>query len=130
MAEIRRVLETCLYVSDIDTAEAFYGRLFSLATYAREGSRHVFFKLQDGMLLLFNPDETVKESELPSHGAHGPGHIAFCIEHSELEKWRARLDQFNMEIEKEMQWPSGGRSIYFRDPFDNSVELATSDTWP
>lgn len=131
MAAISRVLETCLYVSDIDEAEAFYCRLFELKTYAKEGHRHVFFKLGTGdMLLLFNPDATSKKGDFPAHGAYGPGHVAFAIGHADLKNWRRRLIEFNINIEAEVKWPSGGRSIYFRDPFNNSIELATPDTWP
>jgi hypothetical protein len=32
-------------------------------------------------------------------------------------------------IEKEFGWPRGGRSIYFRDPAGNSVELVTPGLW-
>jgi catechol 2,3-dioxygenase-like lactoylglutathione lyase family enzyme len=37
--------------------------------------------------------------------------------------------QHGVEIEAEVTWPSGGQSIYFRDPAGNSVELATPQTW-
>ena len=33
-------------------------------------------------------------------------------------------------IEKEMKWGSGGRSIYFRDPVGNLVEIVTKGQWP
>ena len=32
-------------------------------------------------------------------------------------------------IEKEVEWPKGGRSLYFRDPAGNSVELVTPGVW-
>ena len=33
-------------------------------------------------------------------------------------------------IEAEVEWPSGGRSLYFRDPAGNVVELAPPTLWP
>ncbi len=129
MALVNQVLETCLYVSDIKKASAFYRVLFDLEPYAVEEKRHVFFRIGDCMLLLFNPAETERGGSLPAHGAMGQGHIAFTIEHRKLEFWRDRLQEQNIEIEQEYDWPSGGKSIYFRDPFMNSVELATADTW-
>ncbi len=129
MALVNQILETCLYVSDIKKATEFYRLLFDLEPYAVEDNRHVFFRIGDCMLLLFNPAETEKGGSVPAHGVTGQGHIAFTIEHHELQFWRDRLKEQNIEIEQEYLWSSGGKSIYFRDPFMNSVELATSDTW-
>jgi catechol 2,3-dioxygenase-like lactoylglutathione lyase family enzyme len=42
-----------------------------------------------------------------------------------LEAWRAQ----DVRIEREIAWPGGGYSIYFRDPSGNSVELATPKLW-
>ncbi len=129
MPLIEQVIETCLYVTDITLAEKFYSGLFELDAYSKDEARHVFFKLAGGMLLLFNPDETEKTDDLPQHGMRGAGHVAFAIAHADLEMWRSRLRQNGIAIEKEVTWPTGGRSIYFRDPFDNSLELVTPDTW-
>lgn len=130
MVLIDEVLETCLYVNDIDVAEEFYSRLLNAAAYSRQGERHVFFRVGKTMLLLFNPDETGKPGSVPAHGAMGPGHVAFTVSHARIDFWHARLRELDIEIEQEYDWPSGGKSIYFRDPFNNSLELATKDTWP
>ena len=124
------ILEVCLYVSDIAEAERFYKDLFAMEPYSRSGSRHVFFRVGKMMFLLFNPDETRKQGSVPSHGATGEGHIAFAITHEKISFWRRRLQAHNVAIEQEYEWPAGGHSIYFRDPFGNSIELATRDTWP
>ena len=129
MALINQILETCLYVSDIKKATAFYQALFDLEPYAVENNRHVFFRIGDCMLLLFNSAVTKKGGSVPAHGVTGQGHVAFTIEHRKLQFWRNRLEEQNIEIEQEYVWPSAGKSIYFRDPFMNSIELATSDTW-
>ena len=42
---------------------------------------------------------------------------------------RSRLQDHGIEIEKEVKWPRGGRSLYFRDPAGNSVELVTPGCW-
>ncbi len=34
-----------------------------------------------------------------------------------------------VEIEKEVEWPKGGTSLYFRDPAGSSVELVTRGLW-
>ncbi|MDQ3546548.1 MAG: glyoxalase/bleomycin resistance/extradiol dioxygenase family protein, partial [Verrucomicrobiota bacterium] len=43
--------------------------------------------------------------------------------------WRERLQEAGVAIESEVEWPEGGRSLYFRDPAGNSVELAPPTLW-
>lgn len=130
MFRISRVLETCLYATDLAAMERFYGKVLGLPKMVAEYPRHVFFRVgPESMLLIFNPVETIKEQEVPSHGAHGPAHIAFAVEGDDLDECRAHLAEHGVAIEREIQWPGGGRSIYFRDPAGNSVEFATRRTW-
>jgi hypothetical protein len=37
--------------------------------------------------------------------------------------------QRGVEIESDFLWPSGGRSIYFRDPAGNCLEFADPRIW-
>ena len=48
---------------------------------------------------------------------------------ADLPAWRDRLAAARVEIEAEIEWPRGGRSIYVRDPAGNSVELAPAGIW-
>ena len=128
--QVERVLETCLYVNDLGAAEQFYGRVLGLELRSRVAGRHVFFRCGEAMLLLFNPEATARASgEVPAHGAHGPGHVAFAVTEARMVAWRAHLAENGVAIEAEITWPGGGRSIYFRDPSGNSLELATPQTW-
>ncbi|MCA9121097.1 MAG: VOC family protein [Planctomycetaceae bacterium] len=130
MAHSLDVLETCLYVDDLVAAERFYTDVLGLAFVSRHAGRHVFFRCGAGMLLLFDPSASIDPtSEIPTHGARGPGHVAFAIAHIELEEWAARLQLYGVAIEREVTWPNGGQSIYFRDPAGNSLEFATRDLW-
>ncbi len=82
------------------------------------------------MLLIFNPDKTMElGKDVPAHGSFGEGHVAFSISEAELNTWRDYLTSKGVEIETEITWPGGGKSIYFRDPANNSIELATPQTW-
>jgi catechol 2,3-dioxygenase-like lactoylglutathione lyase family enzyme len=95
-----------------------------------ETGRHVFFRVgASGVLLAFSAEATLKGDQLPSHGATGPGHFALGIAAADLGHWRQRLAGDGVAIEKEVQWPRGGRSLYFRDPAGNSVELLTPGVW-
>jgi len=66
---------------------------------------------------------------LPPHGASGPGHFALGIDAEAFDPWRKLLQGHGVTIEKEVEWPRGGRSLYFRDPAGNSVELVTPGVW-
>ena len=128
-----RILETALYAADLDAAEAFYGGVLGLERVTRAGDRHVFFRLRDAMLLVFDPAATERPPSgplpVPAHGAHGPGHIAFAATAAELDRWRARLVAAGIEIEADFLWPGGARSIYVRDPAGNSVEMTEPRLW-
>lgn len=127
--KLDRVLETCLYADDLVAAERFYADALGLKVHARVEGRHVFFKLESGMFLVFAPDATDVEGPLPRHGARGAGHAAFAVGEAELPAWRERLAERGVAIEKEIEWPGGAKSIYFRDPAGNSLELATPKLW-
>ena len=130
MNDIQAVVETGIYAEDLEQAEAFYGDVLGLHLLSREAGRHVFFRVGDAsMLLVFNADATLQGDHLPAHGARGPGHFALGIPAGSVDAWRERLTRHGVAIEKEMTWPRGGRSLYFRDPAGNSVELVTPGLW-
>ena len=126
-----RVIETCLYVDDLDAAAAFYTRVLGLEIFASVPGRHVFFRSGQGMFLLFDAAETGKPGMpgIPPHGATGPGHAAFAIPEKDLDAWRQKLAAEGVDIESDFEWPNGGRSLYFRDPAGNSIEVTTPRTW-
>lgn len=135
------ILESALYVDDLDRAEAFYGGVLGLERIARVEGRHVFFRCGDGVLLLFNAQATVKppapdaKLPVPPHGATGDGHLCFRATAQEIDRFRAHLERNGVAIEADFHWPargdepSGGRSIYFRDPAGNSLEIAEPRIW-
>lgn len=129
MPPIDRVLETVLYVDDLEAAERFYGAVLSLELDSRKEGLFVFFKCGDGMLLLFEPGAASTGRNVPAHGAHGPGHVCFAATEEALDGWREHLEAAGVAIEQEVSWPRGGRSFYFRDPAGNSLELATPRIW-
>lgn len=128
------VLETVLYASDLAAAEAFYTQVLGLELYSRAPPRQLFYRCGDGMLLIFNPDITEQPPvstalPVPPHGGHGPGHACFRATALEIDHWRAHLTAKGIAIESDFTWPSGGRSIYFRDPAGNSLEFAEPKIW-
>ncbi len=88
------------------------------------------FRCAGGVLLIFDPAKaSLPGRDVPSHGARGPGHLAFAATAGELDGWRAQLEAHDVAIEMEVNWEQGGTSIYFRDPAGNSIELAPPTLW-
>lgn len=128
--QIKSVVETAIYSDDLDAAQDFYSRILGLKMIGRDADRHVFFQVGDSnVFLVFNPQTTLKGDTLPSHGATGPSHFALGIERQSLDRWREHLKTHGVSIEQEVDWPAGGKSIYFRDPAGNLVELVTPGIW-
>jgi len=134
MPTITRILETALYVDDLDAVVAFYRDVLGLRVLDA-GTRLVSMDAgQATVLLLFRRGATVSGlgtsgGWIPPHDGHGPVHLAFAIATEALSAWELRLQERGVAIESRVRWDRGGQSIYFRDPAGHSVELATPGTW-
>ena len=127
---IKAVVETAIYVDDLQAAEALYGTTLGLPVVGKEPGHHVFFQVGEAnVLIAFRAEATLKGDQLPPHGATGPGHFALGIEAEAFDAWRKLLHGHGVTIEKEVEWPRGGKSLYFRDPAGNLVELVTPGVW-
>lgn len=129
MRPIERVLETILYVDDLEAAEIFYRDVLGFELYSRKAGLFAFFRCGEAMLLLFEPKAASTGRSVPAHGATGPGHACFAMAEDDLDSWKDRLTKRGIEIEQDVTWPTGHRSFYFRDPAGNSLELATPKIW-
>ena len=128
------ILETALYVEDLDKAVQFYGSVLGLELITIVPGRNIFFRCGEGVLLLFNAEATRIALQgplpVPTHGASGQGHVCFRASSAEIDQWVVRLRSQGVEIEADFLWPSsGGRSIYFRDPSGNSLEFGEPKIW-
>ena len=130
MPPIDRVLETILYVDDLEAAERFYGEVLGLELDSKKDGLFVFFKCGDGMLLLFEPHAASTGRNVPAHGAQR-SRPRLLRRRRGRPRWleSAPGERPDVAIEQEMAWPRGGRSFYFRDPAGNSLELATPRIW-
>ena len=129
-----QILETAIYAVNLEETARFYETVLGLERIVSFPERHVFFRLENSVLLIFNPQSTVLPSRdpkmpVPSHGGIGPGHICFRASAAEIEQWSRKLSDALIEIEADFTWPAGGRSIYFRDPAGNSIEFAEPRIW-
>jgi catechol 2,3-dioxygenase-like lactoylglutathione lyase family enzyme len=143
MTRISRLLETALYVDDVERSCDFYQRVLGLGpvlqTTAEKDIPNRSFAPLDmpggQVLLLFKKGTAAKTAMLPGgtippHDGSGRLHLAFAISVSEIDAWRERLAEHGVAIEGEMKWPRGGLSLYFRDPDGHLVELVTPGLWP
>ncbi|MEZ5786020.1 MAG: VOC family protein [Xanthobacteraceae bacterium] len=134
MPRLSGVLETALYVEDLERARSFYERLFELPLLRSDRRMCAFDVSGGGVLLLFlqgastNPVE-MPGGVIPAHDGHGPVHIAFSIAAKDVAAWEKRLIDFEIEVEGRSTWPRGGLSLYFRDPDRHLLELATPGLW-
>lgn len=128
------VLETVLYARDLPATERFYADVLSMQPFAKQVGRQLFYRCGNQVLLIFDPDATRQPPApgalpVPPHGAVGEGHICFRASADEVESWRRHLESKSVAIESDFIWPSGGRSIYFRDPSGNCLEFAEPRIW-
>jgi catechol 2,3-dioxygenase-like lactoylglutathione lyase family enzyme len=129
-----RILETALYVADLDRAAAFYGEVLGLPCLHADKRMRAYDVNGNGVLLLFPeggslaPIETPGGS-IPPHDGRGPVHIAFGIAREDLEAWQRHLAEAGVALEGRTQWPRGGVSVYFRDPDGHLLEIATPGLW-
>ena len=137
---LSHILETALYVTDLDVSEAFYRRVLGFETFLHD-DRMCALGVPggqtggSGVLLLFRRGGSAAPSEtpagtIPAHDGAGTLHLAFAIPRGELEAWSQHLAAQQIALESRITWPRGGTSLYFRDPDGHSVEVATPGLWP
>ena len=127
------VVETCINVAEMGRAREFYQALFGFEVMVGD-DRFCAFRVANDVLLLFKENASEAPVHLPGgvippHATRGAGHFALAITADDLENWRARLREHRVVIESEVRWERGGVSLYFRDPDDTLVELATPGVW-
>jgi catechol 2,3-dioxygenase-like lactoylglutathione lyase family enzyme len=129
VARIHGVHETVLYASDVPALVAFYADVVGLTAIDPPDAHSAAFRLEDGnLLLVFDSSRTSEPGRfVPAHGTTGQGHLAFKVD--DLESCALGLRAHDVEIEREISWPKGGRSVYFRDPAGNSVEYVEGEIW-
>ena len=132
--QIKRVLETALYVDDLEASARFYEGVLGLRPISR-GDRLVALDAGEGtVLLLFlrgasTAGASFPGGRIPPHDGQGRTHFAFAVAAEDLDQWRSHLGGSGVEIESEVTWDRGGSSLYFRDPDGHLVELATPGIW-
>jgi catechol 2,3-dioxygenase-like lactoylglutathione lyase family enzyme len=132
---VNGIIETSLYVHDLQRAVRFYQDLFRLRVLLADermtalavGDRQVLLLFLRGGSRQANPGPY--GGMIPPHDAGGQIHVGFAIAADELDAWERRLAEFGITIESRIYGTRGGQSLYFRDPDEHLVELLTPGVW-
>lgn len=129
------ILETSLYVADLDRSCGFYRRVFGFEQFIHDGRMCALGVPGSQVLLLFQHGSTnapapVPSGFIPSHHGAGELHLCFAIPLGELAAWEGHLRKLDIPVESRVNWSRGGTSLYFRDPDGHSLEVATPGLWP
>lgn len=133
---VMHILETSLYVADLDRSQDFYERLFGFPCFLRDARMCALGVPGAQVLLLFRqggslaPSPAPGGTTIPPHDGQGRLHLCFAIPADDLSGWETRLAAQGVAIESRVMWPRGGVSLYFRDPDGHSLEVATPGLWP
>lgn len=148
------VLETCLYVRDMNQSLAFYINVLGLQPQIKS-SRLTMFPLGNTTLILFQLGMTASDSVSESGivPGHGPDeqtlialteendkpdsdsrrlHMHYCLAVSsreEVEVWEEYLKSMEVKLRGSMNWQKGGKSVYFEDPDGHIGEIGSRGIW-
>jgi len=135
MPKPTHIAETALYVDDLGRAIRFYTELFECPALRRD-ERFCALRIADEQILLLfrrshsqQPIPLENGATIPGHDGSGPLHVCFGIQASDLSGWERKLGHLGIAIESRVHWPGGATSLYFRDPDQDVVELATPGLW-
>ena len=131
---VQGMLEFGLYVKDVSRAADFYHVLFGFPVLVSKERMAALDVEGKQILLLFkhgasSEPATMPGGVLPPHDGAGTSHVAFAILENDVEQWEGWLREQAVEVESEVEWEEGGRSLYFRDPDGHLLELVTPGVW-
>ncbi len=132
--KVSGILETALYVDDLEVSTSFYKTIFQFETLFADERLCALNVSDRQVLLLFlkrasNVVMTSSGGVIPPHDGDGSLHCAFSMTGSELEIWENWLRVNEVTIESTVKWNRGGTSLYFRDPDNHLLELVTPGLW-
>src|ERR1700748_741931 len=109
MPRVSQVLETSLYVDDLERSRAFYERVFSFSAMFHDDRMCAMEVPGEQVLLLFRHGMTdapapVPGGVIPPHHGRGALHLAFAIPYGELAAWQDHLARLGVPVESQIRW--------------------------
>ncbi len=118
-----KIKETCLYLSDLEKAKAFYHDVLALPIINYAPGKHIFFRVGSTVLLCFNPEDSKLKQSPPSHYGGGKQHFAFEVSNKNYNQSKEFIKSSGISITETVTWQSGKESFYFEDPEGNVLEI-------
>lgn len=103
-----------LVVDDVEQARAWYVDLFGMRESSREAS-FVSLRVNEQFVFLLAREAPATPTAL--------AHVAFRVSREEFEKALAGLSARGIGIDEGPRKRGSGRSVYFKDPWGNQIEL-------
>jgi catechol-2,3-dioxygenase len=117
-----KVKETCLYIHDLEKAKEFYHHLLELPIINYQPTKHLFLRVGQSVLLLFNPEDSKTKLSPPPHYGSGHQHFAFEVKRENYALAKQSIREKGIVIIDQVQWKNG-ESFYFLDPEKNVLEI-------
>ncbi len=138
MPSVTGVVETALYVDDLERSGRFYEAVFGFRPLMAEERMRAYSVADRQVLLLFKKGGSTQPSPMhggviPPHDGRGTLHLAFAIPPEEVAPWQRQLEENGVALESRVHCGDDspqGDSLYFRDPDGHLIELITPGCWP
>ncbi len=138
MPAVTGVVETALYVDDLERSGQFYEEVFGFRLLMAEERMRAYSVADKQVLLLFKKGGSTQPSPMhggviPPHDGRGTLHLAFAISPDESEPWKRHLEEKGVALESQVHCGDDhpqGDSLYLRDPDGHLIELVTPGCWP
>lgn len=112
-----------MYVHDLEGARDFYHGTLGLPVINYAEGKHLFLRVGESVLLIFNPDDAREKTSPPAHYGGGKQHFAFEIADNNYGECKKTIEDKGIIIIDEVTWPGGTKSFYFNDPEGNVLEI-------
>ncbi|GAA5866478.1 hypothetical protein JCM5296_006043 [Sporobolomyces johnsonii] len=146
LPKLTQVLELCLYARSLPKAIDFYAHTLQIGPPILATERLAVFPLGQTTLILFQRGATTDDSPMPPAGLI-PGHglpptaemdkvdlrTHFCLaveKREDVDVWEQELRDKGVKIVGHVEWPKGGKSVYFEDVDRHVGEIASRGIWP